>query len=552
MTRVESDAVRAVEPTRPPPAAARRAGFVLLVLLLAVAAGGKAVLFDTMDPDCFWHLRVAEQLLADGIGPIVDRISFASVQEAWTPYSWLAELGMKAVWDAGGYRAAVGVQAALRTAFVVAVAWACRLARPALPPRARFLPPVETTERSEPAACSSYLAAAVAAAGGAFVALPYLSFRPVTAALVLLAACVALIVRDRGRGERTRAVWLCPLIAAVTVNLHLYAVLVPAWFAALLAGAVWERYAAAETAERPEADRRVARCFLLAAAAGLGCCCTPMLPGLVTTSLYYASADPMVAGGHIAEMRPFFHGTLGQVAGGVAGAGVLLILFRLRRLRAGERLMLLLAVALLSQWGRFAAVFAIVVAPMAAVAMAGLSDRALGRMPVRLALAAVLLAAVVRVGGGFPGSDRPLAAWLNRHGPAAPGYPTDAAAYVSANVAPNTGRLISEFSWGGYLGWSLGDRYQVFLDGRTQLFTPEFWRATYLDGSAERARFLRQVDADAAIVPAGSSLFRHALVRNGWRSAWRDERSEVLLPPDRPVAARREAPATWTLGSLLE
>src|SRR5688572_6164803 len=91
------------------PRAAYGAGFgaALLVALLALAAAGKAVLYDTIDPDCFIHLLAADQLLSDGIGPLVDRQSFASVQTPWTPYSWLAELGMKAIWDAGGYRAAV-------------------------------------------------------------------------------------------------------------------------------------------------------------------------------------------------------------------------------------------------------------------------------------------------------------------------------------------------------------------------------------------------------------------------------------------------------------
>ena len=117
-----------------------RVGFVLLVGLVALVAGGKAVLFDTIDPDCFWHLLVAGQLKAEGIGPLVDRLSFASVQTAWTPYSWLAELAMKAVWDAGGYRLALGVQVFMQAGFVAAAALACGAARPAATPRCRFLP----------------------------------------------------------------------------------------------------------------------------------------------------------------------------------------------------------------------------------------------------------------------------------------------------------------------------------------------------------------------------------------------------------------------------
>lgn len=544
-------------PTQPHPhTATPRIGFALLLALLAVIAGGKAVLFDTIDPDCFWHLRVAQQLKADGVGPLVDRLSFASVQEPWTPYSWLAELGMKAVWDAGGYRLAVAAQAGIQAAFVVLIALTCRRARPALPPRARFLPPVETLARWADGR-PSYLACGVAAAAMGFVALPYLSFRPVTAALVLQAACGLLVVRDRARDERTALVWLVPVMTALLVNLHLNAVFVPAGFAALLAGAVWERFVVAEPPEQPEACRRVARCFLLTLASAAACCCTPMLPGLVRAALHYGSADPMVASGHLAEMRPFFHGTFGSAAAAVVGLTLVLIVRRLGQFRPGERLCLGLGVVLLSQWGRFAPVFALTAAPMLAVAVGRLSDRSLARLPVKLALATVLALATIRVAGDFPPAGRPLAAWVNRHGPDAPGYPVDAARYVADRVTPRTGRLIGEFTWGGYLEWRLGDRYQLLLDGRTQLFAPSFWRATYLGGEAERACFLARVDADAAVLPAGSSLFRHALIGQGWRSAWRDERSEVLLPPARvgdaptPSESAQAKPKRWPIFSAI-
>src|SRR2546429_4797913 len=86
-------------------------GFGLILGLLALVAGGKAILYDTLDPDCFWHLKVAEQLGHEGIGPVTDHLAYASSREPWTPYSWLAELGMKWVWDCGGDRAAVFVLA---------------------------------------------------------------------------------------------------------------------------------------------------------------------------------------------------------------------------------------------------------------------------------------------------------------------------------------------------------------------------------------------------------------------------------------------------------
>ena len=100
-------------------------GFWLMVSLLMMVLAGAAVLASNLDPDCFWHLRVAEQLQHDGIGPLVDQISFASPKEPWAPYSWLGELAMKWAWDLGGLRGAVLWQAALQAAFVWLMALCC-------------------------------------------------------------------------------------------------------------------------------------------------------------------------------------------------------------------------------------------------------------------------------------------------------------------------------------------------------------------------------------------------------------------------------------------
>src|SRR5262245_60645480 len=100
-------------------------GFWLLIGMLATVGAGKAVLSDSLDPDLFWHLRVAEQLRAEGIHPIVDRLSFSSIKDPWTPYSWLAELGMQWFWAAFGWRGAVASKAICVAAILALVAVCC-------------------------------------------------------------------------------------------------------------------------------------------------------------------------------------------------------------------------------------------------------------------------------------------------------------------------------------------------------------------------------------------------------------------------------------------
>lgn len=91
--------------------------------------------------------------------------------------------------------------------------------------------------------------------------------------------------------------------------------------------------------------------------------------------------------------------------------------------------------------------------------------------------------------------------------------------------------MINEFTWGGYLAWRLQDRFQVLVDGRTQVYSGKFWASTYLGDEHRREEFLSTIDADLAILPAEKSLFRASLERLHWRPVYCDRRAVILLPP---------------------
>jgi hypothetical protein len=468
----------------------------MLVALLALVAGGKAILFDTLDPDCFWHLKVAEQLRTDGIGPLTDHLSFASSREPWTPYSWLAELWMKGIWDAGGYRLAVLAHAALSASFVVLLALTAR--------------------------ASGRTAVIVSVVFSIFLSLPYLSFRPATFAIVLL-ALGHLILRSDLENRSQRVFLLVPLTAALA-NVHLFALLVPIWVGAVAVGRHLER-----------------RYVLLLAATALAACATPMLPGLLKTILHYQFADPMVAGPVIAEMQPFWSGPAGKVSLGLVLAALACVYRNRDNVTPADWVLLAGSVALLYLHGRYAPLFAIVATPLLAQSLTGLSDSVLAKPILRPVLAVMLVAVVARLGVALPSRDTPIDAWLNRHGSDAPGYPSAATDFVATHALRRSGRLITEFTWGGYIAWRLGPQdFQVLLDGRTQVYSPNFWRATYL-GPAERLpSFLNVQRADAAIVPVRNSRFKGALVSLGWDVAFADERAEVLVPPSTHAALSRD------------
>lgn len=478
-----------------------RAGFILLIALLATLAGGKAILFDTLDPDCFWHLKVAETLQSQGIGPIVDDLSFSSVKEPWTPYSWLAELAMKGIWDAGGFRLAIAVQAMLQAGFIVFIALASR----------------------ELCGQGRSLSIGIACAFAGYLSLPFLSFRPVTMVLVLLALGTWLMLRDRRLNERSKAiVWLVP-ITLIATNMHLFAFFIPIWIVMMMTGSALER--------NPRSSRRYGLLLVVCALASVG---TPMLNGMMHSIVFYSWRDAMVASPVISEMQ-------GILTGNYFNLVLLLALFaciigKRKSIRAGEILWLIFSTALLLKLGRFAPIFAIIAAPLLTATMPALSDELLSRRPVIATLWVVLVLIVGRLVVDFPSSSVPMSAWLNRHGPDAPGYPTAAADYVDARVAPQSRRLINEFTWGGYLEWRLNGRFLTLLDGRTQVFPAQLWKATYLGNDSDRQELVKQTGADAALIPAGKSLFRSALQSQGWQSVYKDDRAEVLLPPGASIA----------------
>jgi hypothetical protein len=503
-------------PERAKPRAARE-GFVLLIALLAFVPAAKAVLYDTLDPDSFIHLLAANQLWREGIHPIVDHQSYMSLREPWTPYSWLAELGMKVIWDTGGYRAALAAHALLAAGLICLVALACAQ-------RVRSQDDPDRLARI-----------ALATAFAAFLSIPYLSFRPVTLALVIMALCVWLLVRDRRLGERTRSAWLVIPLTALLVNVHLYAIILPAWVAALLAGALWE-WRRAPVDDRAKAKRRAGRYACMFAGTALACLATPLLKGAIRSIAFYQAADPMVAGTVVKEYLPFYAGTPGMIS---AALVILLLVFALAKrhaLRAGEVFWLLGSIVLLFRMGRFSPVFALAAAPMLAATMPHLADAALGRTLTRLALMVVMGLGLYRVWDEFPGPSMTFDHWLERNGASMPGYPARAARFVEQVVPRRTGRMINEYSWGGYLSWRLGPNFQVLLDGRTNLYPPEFWRKTYLSKKPEEVgAFLTSLDADVAVLPTGASRFQPALEAAGWKIALLEPRATVLVPPGVPV-----------------
>ncbi len=526
-----------------------RFGYSLGIGLVCAFAAGKAVLADSLDPDFFWHIRVADQLLTQGIGPIVDHFSFMSSHTPWTPFSWLGELLMKWTFDLGGLRGVVLVHVLCALTYFYFLARSCIEASVTL-----------TGQRRQ-------VATLLACVCGALFALPYLSFRPVTMALALMSAMVFALNRDRRVGD-VRVWWLVPMTLLLT-NLHLYVVL---WIGFLWARWIgmcldaWNYLPGREVQlqiedhllhsrqnehqlarVRGEAQRYpIRRQLLLAIACSFAALGTPMLPGCIRNAIWFGSEDPMVKNGLVSEILPFHTGAIGKVLLLIV-IGHLVLVVRtlvsnrramqsetsvpLTRAFGFEHLFTLAAGLLfLMQMGRFSTVYALLAMPLLAAQLPAMREIVLDRAIVRLTFTGALTFSLVQIIMGFPGRNTRVDDWIIRNDDNLR-YPTRAVTFVEDNVEPVNGRVINELTWGGYLIWRLGDRYQVFMDGRTLIYPASFWTDVYLGTEAAKTRLLRGQHADAAILPTRNSHLAGPLKQLGWTAVYADDRAMVLIPP---------------------
>jgi hypothetical protein len=421
----------------------------------------------------------------------------------------------------------VFVQALVQAAIVLMLAAVCASTR--------------STDEETP----RYGPAAAATSAGVFLMLPYLSFRPVTFGFLILLVIARLLARGG------RAVWWVVPLTVLYANVHLFVFFVPVMVlldhrAVRLrrrfflprdrehdingSGPFMSR-GDENSHEKTRRQRRPGPSLAFVAATCFAAVATPMLPGLLRSVWNYSTHDAMVTGPVIAEMRGVAHGlaSIPNVALllGMAGG----CFFARRPLPIGRVILIAMTAVLSFKIGRFVPLFVIVTAPAVAATLRGISGNAFARPVPRAAMSLVLVLILFKITVGFPTPRTSLDAWLNRHGPDAPGYPCAAADFVDRSVRRGTGRIVNEFSWGGYLAWRLGPKDRVLLDGRTQVFPPELWHATYLGTEQDRSRFLATVDADAAVLPAGHSQFRGALISLGWTPVYHDPRAEVLIPP---------------------
>jgi hypothetical protein len=98
-------------------------------------------------------------------------------------------------------------------------------------------------------------------------------------------------------------------------------------------------------------------------------------------------------------------------------------------------------------------------------------------------------------------------------------------------LSPN-GNLFNDYNWGGYVLWELTPAYSTFVDGRTDVFSPEVFEDYLLLWAAlpgwEAA--IERWNIAVVLLPPRSPLVA-ALREAGWEASYRDDQAVVLLRP---------------------
>jgi len=430
-----------------------------VLILVGIALVGLA---PSADADIWWHLAAGREMVRSRALLTVDPFSVGTEGRPWANVHWVFQLGVYAVYLAGGLTAVV----AMKTALIAVGALILGISP-------------ERQSRFTGALFACLLL------GALLVARNLLLVRPVVATLVFLA--IFFYELERCRRERTRrALFVLPVVQVLWANCQGLFALGSAVVAAYAVGAFFDaRYGdrtwfsfAPEQPSRAAARAHARLLMLVFGACALCSFVTPYgisaasLPLKLFERLLPTAGNPYAA--QVAENIPPF--TLERLVPGQCWhfpwfLGLLAVSFAI----AGRRVVLshclvvggFVMLALMSN--RNVLLLYWMATPIAAMNLGPSLDRAASSgFAARRVLDALLLATIAGIlslAGVASAREAPIAR------PAPFGAPIESAKIIAERGGEGT--VFATDNYGGYLIWALYPRFRPYIDTRLVLRTPE-------------------------------------------------------------------------------
>ncbi len=386
-----------------------------------------------VDPDLWWHIKVGQNILTTHHWPTTDPFSFTVAGTPWIAYEWLGDV---LIGSAARYGGLLGLDVLL-----IVLASIVMLALYAY-----------TTMRSGNSKAGFV-------ASGLLCSLAFASFNLRPQMLGYLFLILTLIVLERFRRGKQRALWFLPLLFLVWINTHgSWVIGLGVIFVFWAAGLAEFRIGGVEaTRWRPAERIRLELIFLLCLAA---IPFTPYGTRLAAYPFTVASTLPLNVG-NIMEWQPMPF----NIAGGKLFLAVVLAFFLAQMMfqitwRAAEVVLFFGGVMMACLHVRFLLLFVPFFAPLFATVLARWLppyDRKKDHYILNALLMAAVVAAMVRY---FP-----TRAGIEKI--AAETFPVGAVNYLRQH--PVAGPMYNTYGYGGYLISMLPEQ-KVFIDGRGDLY----------------------------------------------------------------------------------
>jgi hypothetical protein len=449
-----------------------------------------------VDPDTWWHIKYGESIFNTGHWPTVDTWSFTAHGMPSIPYEWGGEVLTALAYRLGGLQGLDILLIALTSMIVLLIYYFAWL----------------RCHNPEAAFTGTILLLPVAAMS--------FTLRP-----QLLGYCfllITLICLEQFRQGQRNALWVLPPVFLLWVNIHGSFVL-----GFMVMGLYWVTGLAEYSwgdlhTHRWTRGERI-RLELAALICALTLPITPYGTRLAMVPLTYAFSLPGNMA-HIQEWQP-----LNIV---LWEAKVLLILFlafivaqiAFRLHHRLEVLALFLLVTYLAfVHSRFAIIYAIIFAPMAAVILARWM-RAYNPKIDKYAINAVLILGAL---GAFAWY-MPSQAALQEH--IASEYPVRAVRYLRNHTLP--GRMFNEYAFGGYLVWTRAPGHKVFIDGRGDVYERAGVFSDYIDVinvKPDALALLHSYQINSCLIYQNSPIATLLAASPKWKRVYKDELAAIFV-----------------------
>ena len=457
--------------------------------VLAAALATTVVIFanrNIADPDIWWHLRNADELVRTGHFVRADAYSYTVLGAPWINHEWLGELPYYLGWRWLGLR---GLYLVMVLALVAIVLLLYRVAY---------------------VRAHDYKAAALAC--GFALPLATVSFGPRTLLFGWIFLLLELLILETYDSHPQR-LWLLPPLFVLWVNTH------GSWLIglALLIAFAAAGYCDVHAGRIKSARRSLTELKQLAAV--ITCSTVALLVNPYGWHLVFYPFDlafrQKLNVSHVEEWQsPNFHALRGKLLLAMLLGFVVLALVRGGSFRLHEVLFVLVAFYAALTYTRFLFLAAIILTPVLAaeISLRGFGGRTTAD---KAGLNMLMIGAMVAIMGWQAPSNAQLSTGIVEE------YPVAALSHL--NSIPAGIRILNDYDWGGYLIWN-ARQLPVFIDSRVDIFEYSGIFADYLDimGLKNSLELLHKHDIHYVLFARQKPLTY--LLRNsaGWKIIYED------------------------------